>query len=152
MNCLNIHHVGIWADDIDEMVAFLTAVLGFRLLTRLPSDSGERVFVHLGDNQAFEILSKPAIQSRPKVPAHMASGSGAVVGILHICLRVTDLSAWEEKIRSLNYPINFKWPEQGYHRFELGSARALWFTGPSGVDFELFEFEEEYPIDTLPHV
>jgi hypothetical protein len=31
----------------------------------------------------------------------------------------------------------------------LGSVRAIWFTGPSGVDFELFEFEDEYPFDQL---
>ncbi len=151
MQCLNLHHAGIWADDVNEMVTFLTDVLGFRLLTRQPPDPGERVFVHLGDNQVFEILSMPGMQPRPAVPAHMGN-QGSVIGIPHLCFRVTDLPAWEERIRSLNYRINFKAPEQGYSPFELGSVRALWFTGPSGVDFELFEFEEEYPIDTLPRV
>lgn len=150
MHCLNLHHVGVWADDVNEMVAFLTEVLGFRILTRLPPDPGERVFVHLGDKQMFEILSKPNLQPRPLIPAHMGAGGGVPAGIPHLCFRVTDLPAWEEKIRSLGYPINYKLPEHGYEYFELGSARALWFTGPSGVDFELFEFEEEYPIDTLP--
>ena len=150
MHCLNLHHVGIWADDVNKMVSFLTEVLGFRLLTRLPPDSAERVFVHLGDNQLFEILSIPEMQPRPVIPAHMAGGSRPVVGIPHLCFRVTDLPAWEEKIRSLDYSINYKLPEHGYDRFELGAVRALWFTGPSGVDFELFEFEEEYPIDALP--
>ncbi len=150
MHCLNLHHVGIWADDVNEMVDFLTEVLGFRLLTRLPLDPGERVFVHLGDNQMFEILSIPNLQPRPLITAHMAGGGAAPVGIPHLCFRVTDLPAWEEKIRSLGYPINFKFPEHDYGQVELGSVRALWFTGPSGVDFELFDFEEEYPIDTLP--
>ncbi len=151
MRCQNLHHVGIWADDVNEMVTFLTDLLGFLHLTRQPIDPGELVFVHLGDNQVFEILSMPGMQPRPAVPAHMGN-EGSVIGIPHLCFRVTDLPAWEERIRSLNYRINFKAPEQGYSPFELGSVRALWFTGPSGVDFELFEFEEEYPIDTLPRV
>jgi catechol 2,3-dioxygenase-like lactoylglutathione lyase family enzyme len=129
------------------MVSFLTEVLGFRLLTRPQFDWGERVFVHIGDSQVFEILTKPEIPPRPNVPAHMAGGSGSVVGIPHICFRVTDLPGWEEKISSLGYTINHKEPE--YDRFELGSVRAIWFTGPSGVDFELFEFEDEYPFDQL---
>jgi len=129
------------------MVCFLTDVLGFRLVARQPLDPGERVFVHLGDNQMFEILSTPETQPRPDMPAHMAADSNPVVGIPHLCLRVTDLPAWEDRIRALNYRINNKWPpEGGYGRFELGTTRTIWFTGPSGVDFELFEFDEEYPI------
>jgi hypothetical protein len=99
----------------------------------------------------FEILAKPAVPPRPLMPAHMAAGSGAITGIPHICFRVTDLPALEAKIRALGYKINYKVPDQGYDRFELGVVRALWFTGPSGVDFELFEFEEETPISELRH-
>jgi catechol 2,3-dioxygenase-like lactoylglutathione lyase family enzyme len=149
MKCMNVHHIGVWADDIDEMVSFLTKVLGFRLLTRPKFDSGGRVFVQMGDSLMFEVLTKPEIRPRPDVPAHMAGGIGSVVGIPHVCFRVTALPAWEEKIRSLGYTVNHKAPDQGYTQFELGSVRAIWFTGPSGVDFELFEFEDEYPIGQL---
>jgi catechol 2,3-dioxygenase-like lactoylglutathione lyase family enzyme len=148
MQCLNVHHFGIWAEDVDEMVLFLTQVLGFQLVKRQPLDPGERVFVHLGGNQMFEILSVPGMQSRPNIPAHMAPETSPVVGVPHICLRVTDLPAWEERIRSANYRINNHWPpEGGFGRWELGVTRTIWFTGPSGVDFELFEFSEEYPLE-----
>lgn len=149
MKFINIHHVGIWTDDADEMVSFLTEVLGFRLLTRPQFDWGERIFVHIGDSQVFEILTKPELLPRPNVPPHMPPGSERAVGIPHICFRVTDLPAWEERIRSLGYTVSDKIPEQGYGLFEVGSVRAIWFTGPSGVDFELFEFEDEYPFDQL---
>jgi catechol 2,3-dioxygenase-like lactoylglutathione lyase family enzyme len=144
MKCTNIHHVGLWADDVDEMVSFFTDVLGFRLLTRPEFNWGDRAFVDVGGDQAVEILTKPEMQPRPDMAAHMAEGIGAVVGVPHICFRVTDLPAWEEKFRSLGYAINNKAPGQGYGRFELGSVRAIWITGPSGVDFEFFEFQEEY--------
>jgi len=147
MQCHNLHHVGIWADDASEMVTFLTEVLGFRVVTRLQEDSFQRIFVHLGDAQLFEILAKPEVPTRPDMPAHMAGGSGAITGIPHICFRVTDLPAWEAKIRARGYTINYKIPDQGYDRFELGAVRAIWFTGPSRIDFELFEFEEEYPVN-----
>ena len=143
MKCLNLHHVGVWADDVEEMVSFFTDVLGFRQLT-----SQGPVFLQMGDDQTFEILSNEGGIPRPDIPAHKP-GDGSVAGIPHICLRVEDLPAWEEKISSLGYPIHLSLSE--YDRFELGSVRGIWFTGPSGVDFELFEFEEEYPLDELPH-
>ncbi len=143
MKCLNYHHVGVWADDADEMISFFIDVLGFRRLTQ----SGP-VFLQLGDGDLFEILSREELPSRPDMPAHMP-GEG-VAGVPHICLRVEDLPAWEEKLRSLGYLIHLSTSPK-YHSGELGSARALWFSGPSDVDFELFEFEEEVPLNELPH-
>lgn len=148
MRCLNVHHVGLWADDVDEMVCFLTEVLGFELIKRQPLHPGERVFVHLGGSQMLEILSVPGLQSRPDIAAHMAPDVSPVVGVPHICLRVTDLPAWEKRIRAANYRINNHWPpEGGFGRWEMGVSRAVWFTGPSGVDFEMFEFSEELPLE-----
>jgi catechol 2,3-dioxygenase-like lactoylglutathione lyase family enzyme len=150
MQCLNVHHVGIWADDVEEMVSFLTEVLGFELVKRQPLDPGERVFVHLGDRQLFEVLSVPGMRSRPDIAPHMAPGASPVVGVPHICLRVTDLPAWEERIRSSGFRINNHWPAGGgFGHWELGATRTIWFTGPSGVDFELFEFDEEYPLRAI---
>ena len=149
MKGVNIHHIGIWVheDDADEMLSFLTEVFGFRLMTRAPGlTGGERFFIHAGDNQAFEVLSNPHTEPRPEFPVHP---TGRVGGIPHICLRVEDLPSLEETIKSLGYPITQKLPEQGYNSFELGSVRTIWFTGPGGVGFELFEFEEEYPFEKL---
>ena len=118
MKCLNLHHVGVWADDVEEMVSFFTDVLGFRQLT-----SQGPVFLQMGDNQTFEILSNEGGIPRPDIPAHKP-GDGGVAGIPHICLREEDLPAWEEEIRSLGYPIHLSLSE--CNRFELGSV------GPSG--------------------
>ena len=147
MRDINIHHVGLYVDDVDEMVSFLTDVMGFRLLTRPEFDWGERVFVDVGANARLEVVRSAEMQPRPDIPAH---GVFPVIGVPHICFRVTDLPALEAEIKSLGYAINRKTPEQEYVRSELGSARAIWVTGPSGVDFEFFEFKEEYHIAELP--
>ncbi len=143
MKCIDIHHIGIWVNDMDEMITFLTETLGLRLTTREPRDtvgSGERALFHAGGNQLIEILTEPHVQPRPDVPVHP---EGHVVGIPHICLRVSDLPAWIETLKSAEYPITKRWPDEGYADTMMGPLRVLWFTGPSGVGFELFEFKEE---------
>lgn len=165
MKCTNIHHIGLWVDDMDGMISFLTEVLGFRLLTRHPvseggpelektpglafklAGPGERAFIHAGDNQLFELLAEPNVQPRPDFPVHP---TGSVVGIPHVCLRVEDLPSLEERIESLGYPITttaYAGPEKGYIDTGFGPLRAIWFTGPCGVGFEMFEFREEYPFE-----
>ena len=146
MKSVDIHHIGIWVQNIDEMIAFLIETLGLRLATREPRGavgSGERALFHAGGNQLIEILTEPNVQPRPNVPIHP---EGHVAGIPHICLRVSDLPAWEEKLKSAEYPVMKRWPDEGYADSTLGPLRVLWFTGPSGVGFELFEFKEEKPL------
>ena len=143
MKCIDIHHIGIWVRDIDEMIAFLTDTLGLRLTIREPRGavgSGERALFHAGGNQLIEILTEPHVQPRPKIPVHP---EGHVDGIPHICLRVSDLPAWAEKLNATGYPITKMWPDEEYADTTMGPLRILWFTGPSGVGFELFEFKEE---------
>lgn len=154
MKCLNLHHAGLWVDDLEEMAAFLTDVLGFRLLTHGKSDTREWMFFHAGDSQTLEVLRQPEQLPRPDIPHHMEDeGKGAVVGIPHLAFRVTDLPAWEDKIRALNYTIYRKSSGKagtGYFEWALGVTRVLWFIGPSGIDIELLEFEEEFPFSDLP--
>ncbi|MFO0757460.1 MAG: VOC family protein [Byssovorax sp.] len=143
---MNLHHVGFWVDDIDEMIDFLVGVMEGQLLSRRRFDSGdgERAFVKVGEGQVIEILTQAVMQPRPAMTPHMANGAGAVVGIPHLCFQVTDLWSWEERLTSLGYAIHHKMPDHGgYRRFEFGSVRAMFFTGPGGIDFELFEFEKE---------
>ena len=151
MKGISLHHVGIWTDDAEKMLNFLIEVFGFRLLKRTPiaDGTGERIFVDLGNQATFEILTRPQVEPRPDIPPH--GGAVKVIGVPHVCLRVEDLPAIEEKIRTLGYRIVLKLPEDDSYEasFELGPVRALWFTGPGGVDFELFEFAEEYPFDEL---
>ncbi len=146
MKSINIHHVGIWVEDIDEMISFLTGIMGFSLLTRNPRGSigpGERAVIHAGGEQFIELLTEPNVQPRPDIPVHPA---GHVAGIPHLCLRVTDLPAWQGKLRSQGYDVSELFPETGFNRTELGMLRLMFFVSPGGIGFELFEFEEEYPI------
>ena len=65
MKCLDIHHIGIWVDDMDEMIAFLTETLGLRLAIREQRGavgSGERALFDAGGNQSIEILTEPDVQ------------------------------------------------------------------------------------------
>ena len=149
MKAINLHHVGIWVDDMDEMLNFLTEVMGFTLLwrgSRGERGPGESARVHAGDNQLFEIITEPNVQPRPDFPVHPI---GHVAGIAHICFRVTNIPAWDEKIQSLGYPITLRAPEQGFTNSMLGCQRALLFTGPSEVGFELVEFKEEFSFDKI---
>jgi catechol 2,3-dioxygenase-like lactoylglutathione lyase family enzyme len=146
MEYVDIHHVGFWvsAGELGETVTFLTELLGLRLLSREPigdGGAGERIFVHAGDRQTFEVLTMPETQPRPDVPVHP---EGRVVGTPHICLRVRDLPAWEAKLRAAGYPITRRAPQDpGFAEWGGSRIRALWFTGPAGIGFELFEFERE---------
>jgi catechol 2,3-dioxygenase-like lactoylglutathione lyase family enzyme len=149
MECLNIHHVGVWVDNIDEAISFFTDVMGFPLLMRVPRGSigpGERALIGAGDSQVIELLTEPNVQPRPDFPVHPL---GHVVGIPHLCLRATDLPAWRDRLQAKGYTVTGRFPEEGFARSELGMLRLLFFTGPGGIGFELFEFEEEYPLDSI---
>jgi catechol 2,3-dioxygenase-like lactoylglutathione lyase family enzyme len=149
MECLNIHHVGVWVDNIDEAILFFTDVMGFPLLTRGPRGSigpGERALIRAGESQVIELLTEPNVRHRPDFPVHPV---GHVVGIPHLCLRVTDLPAWPERLQAKGYAVTGRLPEEGFAQSELGMLRLLFFTGPGGIGFELFEFEEEYPLDSI---
>ncbi|MCL4862596.1 MAG: VOC family protein [Caldilineaceae bacterium] len=141
MKHARVHHVGLWVDDVGAMMMFLVNVMGFRLLTRIPRGivgAGERIFVQTEDAQLIEILTEPNAQPRPDFAVHP---SGHVVGVPHLCFQVTDLLAWREKVEALGYAVSRPMPENGYMASELGALRFIWFEGPSGVGFELFEFE-----------
>lgn len=146
MKSINIHHIGVWVDDIDEAVSFFTDIMGFRLLTRGPRGRfgpGERALIHAGDQQLLELLAEPDVMPRPDFPVHP---KGHVVGVPHVCLRVTDIPAWQRKLQAHGYEVSGQIPEAGFTPTELGSLRLIFFVGPGGVGFELFEFEEEYPL------
>jgi catechol 2,3-dioxygenase-like lactoylglutathione lyase family enzyme len=147
MKATNIHHIGVVVNDLDEMIAFLTEVLGFRLLIRRKFEWGERAYVHLGDNQLFEMIAKSEAQPRASVPA-FGGDNPDIVGVPHICFRVEDISAMEEKIQARGYPVHYSVAgKAGSH--ELGGpGRAIGFTGPGGVDFAVIEMVE-HPFDEL---
>ncbi len=149
MKCIDLHHVGIWVRDMDGAISFFTVVMGFPLLARGPRGSigpGERALIRAGHRQVFELLAEPNVQPRPDFPIHPM---GHVAGVPHLCLRVTDLPAWKRRLEEHHYQITGQMPESGFAQSELGMLRLLFFVGPEGLGFELFEFEEERPLDDL---
>ena len=141
MDCTGMHHVGLWVDDVDGMIKFLTEVMGFRLLTRSPRGAvgaGERVFIEMSKNQLIEILSEPEVQPRPDFPLHPV---GHIAGVPHLCFQVIDLGAWRQRLADLGYSVSNLVPEEGYMSSELGPVHLAFFEGPSGVGIELIEFE-----------
>jgi catechol 2,3-dioxygenase-like lactoylglutathione lyase family enzyme len=146
MKCVNLHHVGLWVEDIDKAIAFFTGIMGFRLVTRGPRGSigpGERAMIHAGGDQFVELLTEPDVEPHPGFPVHPL---GHVAGVPHVCLRVTDLPAWRAKLEAEGYTITGQFPREGFDCMELGVARLIFFIGPGGAGFELFEFQEEYTL------
>jgi catechol 2,3-dioxygenase-like lactoylglutathione lyase family enzyme len=143
MDSVDIHHVGFWvsAEGFDEMLAFLANVLGLRVISRESrgqAGSGERAWVQIGDRLRFEVLTGPQTQPRPDVPVHP---EGNVVGTPHIGLTVRDLPSWEAKLRVAGYPATRRMPDDmSFMDYQGTRMRALWFTGPAGIGFELFDF------------
>lgn len=137
-----LHHVGIWSRDLDAHVRFLTEVVGARLVSRVPfSDgSGERAFVEMAGAVRIELLRQDTMTDRPAVPAHMAGGEGAVVGVPHLCLAVESVERVEKTAAALGYPCHHRFPAHGYRAFEFGHVKAIFVAGPEGVDYEFFEF------------
>ena len=147
MQSINLHHAGIWVNNMDEALSFFTEIMGFRLLSRGPRGSigpGERALIHVGGEQVVELLTEPNVLPRPDFPIHPR---GHVVGIPHLCFRVADLPAWREKLEAKGYAVTGQMPETGFADSELGRLRLLFFVGPGGVGFELFEFDREYPLE-----
>jgi catechol 2,3-dioxygenase-like lactoylglutathione lyase family enzyme len=150
VECLNFHHAGVWVENIDEAILFFTEVLGLPLLARGPRGSvgpGERALIRAGASQVIELLTEPNVEPRPDFAVHPL---GHVAGIPHLCFTVTDLPAWAQKLEDKGYAVTGRLPAEGFMQSELGRLQLLFFTGPGGIGFELFEFEEEYPLDCIP--
>jgi catechol 2,3-dioxygenase-like lactoylglutathione lyase family enzyme len=139
-----LHHVGIWSRDLDAHIRFLIEVAGARLVSRVPfSDgSGERAFVEVAGSGSvrIELLKQDTMTDRPDVPAHMAHGYGAVVGVPHLCLAMDSVDRVEKTAAALGYACHHRFPAHGYREFEFGHVKALFVSGPDGVDYEFFEF------------
>jgi len=143
----DLHHIGIWVSDMDEMILFLTDVLGLTLVSRTSRGSmgpGERAFVHAGGTQFFELLSEPNAVARPEMLVHPV---GHVIGVPHVCLRVSDIGAVEKRLAAAGMKVSQRISIGD--DFVFGRGEAVWFTGPSGVGFELFRFDSERGADAI---
>ncbi len=137
-----LHHIGIWSRDLDRHIRFLVETAGAKLTSRVPftDGTGERAFVEMAGIVRIELLTQHTMDDRPAVPAHMAHGDGAVVGVPHLCLAVDSVERAERVADGLGYACHHRFPSDGYREFEFGHVKAIFVSGPDEVDYEFFEF------------
>lgn len=138
-----IFHVGLWVEDIDEMLGFLADVMEFTIVLRAErSSGGERVILSDSRGQNIELLSDPEnVQAHPEFPLHP---QGRVAGIAHISIWVEDVTALKSTLMAKGYDVLGQVPEDyadGYVTAGEKMYRILFIRGPGAVTFEFFEIK-----------
>lgn len=140
-NSRSLFHVGLWVEDIDEMLDFLSEIMDFTIELRAPRQSGgERLLLSDKHNQTIELLSDPAkVVAHPDFALHP---QGRVAGIAHISIWVDNVKSLKKRLVEKGYEILAQVPDDysdGYVEAENSKYRILFVNGPSSVSFELFE-------------
>jgi catechol 2,3-dioxygenase-like lactoylglutathione lyase family enzyme len=139
-----IYHVGMWVDDVDAMVSFLSDISSLQVISRvqLPT-GGERLFLSDARGQRLELLSSPeSIKPHTQYPLHP---QGAYAGMAHISIEVNDVIATREKLVKKGFEIISQAPKDfanGYITSEVDAHRVLFVRGPSSMSFEFFEIKK----------
>lgn len=140
----SIFHLGLWVEDLDEMLGFLNDVMKLKLVMRSPrATGGERLILSDVRGQQIELLSDPGnVQPHPEVPLHPL---GRVAGIAHIAIRVDEVAGVKSRLSSTGYEILEQVPPDfaaGYAASDNMAYRIVYVRGPSAVTFEFFEIRE----------
>ena len=138
-----VFHVGLWVEDIEEMLQFLDEVMDFNIVLRAErSSGGERVILSDSRGQNIELLSDPKnVKAHPDFPLHP---QGRVAGIAHISIWVEDVIALRNSLVALGYEVLGQVPEDytdGYVSSNGKMYRILFIQGPGAVSFEFFEIK-----------
>jgi len=140
----SLFHVGVWVEDPDEMLDFLSLIMNYEVVMRAERNTGgKRIMIADKRGQIIELLSDPDRVTRsPQFPLHP---QGRVAGVAHIAIHVDDVVALKREMQARGYQILAQAPEdfsQGYIRLEHSSHRILYVRGPSSISFELFEIRK----------
>jgi catechol 2,3-dioxygenase-like lactoylglutathione lyase family enzyme len=139
-----IYHVGMWVDDVDAMVSFLSDISSLQVISRvqLPT-GGERLFLSDARGQRLELLSSPeSIKPHTQYPLHPL---GAYAGMAHISIEVNDVVATRAQLVKKGFEIISQAPKDfanGYITSEVDAHRVLFVRGPSSMSFEFFEIRK----------
>ncbi len=139
-----IYHVGLWVDDVDAMITFLSEVSSLKVISRvqLPS-GGERLFLSDRRGQRLELLSNPeTVKPHTQYPLHPR---GAYAGMAHISIEVDDVIAIRDQLTAKGYDVIGQAPKDfadGYVTSEVDAHRILFVKGPSSMSFEFFEIQK----------
>ena len=139
-----LFHVGLWVDDIDKMVEFLSEIMSFDVVLRSPRQTGgERLILSDSRGQKIELLSDPEnVKAHPKFPLHP---QGRIAGIAHISIWVEDALGLKKNLSAQGYEILGQVPadySDGYFSSDGQMYRILFVKGPNAVTFELFEIKK----------
>lgn len=140
-----MHHVGYEVSDLGQTLDFMVDILGFRLDARGTFDdahyagSASRRGVRLraafltlpGATCQLELLE---LESRESTPADMANHN---LGALHCCFMVDDIRATREAM--IREGVEFVGPPAEVTAGVNQGAFAIYFRGPDGLRFELFQ-------------
>ena len=137
----NFFHTGLWVEDMNEMLDFLSLIMDYRLLSRGDRpDGGERVMVSDSRGQLLELLSDPkGVTAHEKFTLHPR---GRIAGIAHISIQVDKVEELKSRLLEKNYQVLAQAPadyKNGYLQKGNSEYRILFVEGPSAVSFELFE-------------
>ena len=139
-----VFHVGLWVEDIDEMLGFLAEVMDFNIVLRAArSSGGERLILSDLRGQKIELLSDPEnVKAHPDFLLHP---QGRVAGIAHISIWVADVITLKSNLLALGYEVLGQVPDDyadGYVASADKMYRILFVRGPGAVTFEFFEIKE----------
>lgn len=145
MSCAaTFFHAGFWVHsaEVDSVVKFFSAALGFAEVSRAPRRSGgERVFLRNAASDYLEVLSSDDVSYLTRLPRHPRDRT---VGVPHLCFRVADIDVARESVTQAGGEVVMQAPGDGrFGRSELGEHRILFVMAPGQLSLELFEFRDE---------
>ena len=137
----NFFHTGMWVEDIDQMLEFLSLIMDYQVLSRgKRPDGGERVMLSDSRGQLLELLSDPKnVTAHDEFRLHPL---GRVAGIAHVSIQVENVEQLKSRLLENHYQLIAQAPaayEDAYLSVGQSEYRILFIEGPSGVSFELFE-------------
>lgn len=144
-NHLNtIFHVGLWVENLNEMLGFLAEIMEFNIVLRTDRQSGgERLILRDSRGQYIELLSDPEnVQAHPDFLLHP---QGRVAGIAHISIWAEDVTKLKSSLVVKGYEVLGQVPTDfadGYVTSDGKMYRILFVRGPSAVTFEFFEIKK----------
>ena len=130
MTTLDLAHVALRVHDLERSLAFY-ALLGLNEAFRLHHDDGSLmlVYLHAGGDRFVELFPGGAAPSSNQAPG----------SFMHLCLRVRDVRATVEHLRSSGVQIDID--------TQMGLDRNLqaWVKDPDGNPVELMQLDEQSP-------
>jgi lactoylglutathione lyase len=120
-----IGHVAIRARDLDALLAFYTAKLGFQEMFRLNNDDGSLMLVYV------RVTAQQFLEFFPRGTGEVPAASN--VGYNHLCLTVADIEATLCDLEGRGVPL-----ARGLQTGRDGNRQA-WIADPEGNRIELME-------------